>query len=123
MTSMEIKEFQAWLEEWDRKRGWDRVEPSHTLLHVIEEMGEIARRVLYLEGYKHGKTEEEMHSELSAEIADALTLLVKLAAQFGIDVEESMIANMEKVEARYPLEKARKEMELYEEAQKRKRTG
>ncbi len=120
---MEIKEFQAWLEEWDRKRGWDRVEPSHTLLHVIEEMGEIARRVLYLEGYKHGKTEEEMRSELSAEIADALTLLVKLAAQFGIDVEESLIANMEKVEARYPLEKARKEMELYEEAQKRKRTG
>jgi len=120
---LEIREFQSWLERWDKDRGWDEVDPSHTLLHIVEEIGEIARRVLYFEGYKSGKSEEELRRELSAEIADALTMLFKLAAQFGIDVEESLEANMEKVEARFPVEAARKEMDLYKKVQAGRRSG
>jgi hypothetical protein len=34
---MQIHEYQQWLEAWDKARGWDRVSPSHTLIHALEE--------------------------------------------------------------------------------------
>ena len=36
---MHIREYQRWLEEWDEVRTWDKVLPSHTLLHAMEETG------------------------------------------------------------------------------------
>ena len=33
---MHIREYQEWLEAWDKARAWDRVLPSHTLLHALE---------------------------------------------------------------------------------------
>ncbi len=49
---MHIREYQAWLREWDEARDWDRVLPSHTLLHAVEEMGEISKLVQMIEGYR-----------------------------------------------------------------------
>ena len=36
---MQIREYQDWLEAWDRARGWDKVDPAHTLAHAVEELG------------------------------------------------------------------------------------
>ena len=49
---MQIREYQEWLAAWDQARGWDRVSLSHTLIHTLEELGEVARLVLQWEGYK-----------------------------------------------------------------------
>ena len=40
---MEMRSYQQWLESWDKARGWDRVSPSHTLVHAMEELGEVSR--------------------------------------------------------------------------------
>ena len=40
---MEMRAYQQWLEAWDKARGWDRVSPSHTLVHAMEELGEVSR--------------------------------------------------------------------------------
>ena len=45
IRAMQIHEYQHWLEAWDKARGWDRVPPSHTLIHALEELGEVARLV------------------------------------------------------------------------------
>ena len=87
---MQISEYQRWLEEWDRARGWDRVSPSHTLVHALEEMGEIARIVLQLEGYKDSESLEATRAELAVELSDIFVFLVKLAYQCDIDLEEAL---------------------------------
>ncbi len=36
----------------DKERGWDRALLSHTLLHAVEEMGEVSRHIQAFEGYR-----------------------------------------------------------------------
>ncbi|NPA90311.1 MAG: hypothetical protein GXO55_02485 [Chloroflexi bacterium] len=111
---MHIREYQRWLEEWDKARGWDRVLPAHTLIHALEELGEVARLVLALDGYKPGEDREQLRQELAEELSDLFVFLFKLAYQMGIDVEEALKAGQEKAQARYPdVEEARDAGEHY----------
>ena len=71
---MQISEYQQWLEAWDKARGWDRVAVSHTLVHALEEMGEVARLVLQWEGYKDADSPEKLHAELEEELVGCLRL-------------------------------------------------
>ncbi len=111
---MEIREFQQWLQLWDQARGWDRVSPSHTLIHAVEEMGEVARLMLQIEGYKESESAEVLHSQLEEELSDLLTLLFKLANQTGVDVETALTRGQAKVDSRHAdLDTASAEMERY----------
>ncbi len=109
---MQIHEYQRWLEEYDQVRGWERVHPSQTLVHALEEMGEIARLVLALEGYKEGD-EDESRTALAEELADCMTFLFKLAYQYDIDVEKALVGNQKKASDRYSVEHGRKDTERY----------
>ena len=115
---MKVSEYQQWLYEYDAARGFDRVQPSQTLVHAMEEMGEIAREVLYLEGYREDENAEERRSLLAGELADAVTFLFKLAYQFDIDMEAALRANQTKVNERFPVEKGRELAERYLERQR-----
>jgi NTP pyrophosphatase (non-canonical NTP hydrolase) len=109
---VQIREFQCWLERYDRERGWDRVHPSQTLVHALEEMGEIARHVLTLEGYKPDN-EGETKVRLAEELADCVTFLFKLAYQYDIDMEAALTGNQSKAEERFSVAQGRKEIERY----------
>jgi NTP pyrophosphatase (non-canonical NTP hydrolase) len=115
---VEIVEYQDWLEEYDRLRGWDRVSPSQTFVHLMEELGEVARLLLHLEGYKPSEgREDEIKTELAEELGDAATFLFKIAYQFGIDMETAMKGNMPKAEGRYSVEDGRADMARYVQRQ------
>ncbi len=126
---MHIREYQRWLEEWDKKRGWDKVLPAHTLVHAMEEMGEVARLILAWEGYKHAEDKERVRAELAEELSDLFVFLFKLAYQVGVDVEDALKAGQAKAEARFPnLEEAIEAGEHYrahlrEAVQQMKRSG
>lgn len=111
-TSMHIRDYQRWVEAYDRARGWERVQPGQTLVHVMEELGEIAREVLTMEGYKPGET-EAARARLAEELGDCLTLLIKLAYQYDIDVETVLETVQSKVEERYSVEFGQQEMKRY----------
>jgi len=98
---VQISEYQHWLEAWDRARGWDRVSPSHTLIHAMEEMGELARLVLRLEGYKETETAGLLQAQLADELSDLFVFLFKLAYQCGVDVEQALVAGQAKADARH----------------------
>jgi NTP pyrophosphatase (non-canonical NTP hydrolase) len=98
---MEILAYQQWLEAWDKARGWDRVSPSHTLVHAMEELGEVARLVLQWEGYKDAESPEQLHRELEEELSDVFVFLFKLAYQTGVDIEAALARGQRKAEARY----------------------
>ena len=101
---MHIREYQHWLENWDRARTWDRVLPSHTLLHAVEELGEISRLVQILEGYREagGADLESVRADLALELSDLQVMIFKIAYLCGIDMEDALILGQEKADLRYP---------------------
>ncbi len=98
---MQIREYQHWLEAWDKARGWDRVSPSHTLIHALEELGEVARLLLQWEGYKDAASPERLRADLEEELSDVFVFLFKLAYQTGVDVEAALARGQAKADGRY----------------------
>jgi NTP pyrophosphatase (non-canonical NTP hydrolase) len=82
-------------------------------LHLVEEIGEIAREVEYLEGYRETKGVDDARSRLAEELADAVTFLYKLAYQCGVDLEQALQANMAKAEARFSIAFGQADTERY----------
>ncbi len=98
---MHIREYQQWLEAWDKARGWERVLPSHTLIHALEELGEVARLMLQWEGYKEAASAEQLHADLEEELSDVFVFLFKLAYQTDVDVEAALARGQAKADGRY----------------------
>ncbi len=116
---MEIREYQSWLAGWDRARHWDRVSPAHTLIHALEEMGEVARLVLQWEGYKPGPDVDGLRLAMREELSDLLVFVFKLANQTGIDLDEALRAGQVKADLRHAdIEAARAELDRFEGRQK-----
>jgi len=110
---MHIREYQLWLQAYDEARGWDKITPAHTFLHLIEEVGEIAREVEYLEGYRDAENVGMVRSHLAEELADAATFIYKLAYRCGVDLEDALQANMTKAESRFSVDFGRADTERY----------
>ena len=110
---MDMAAYQSWFAEYDRARGLDLVEPSQVVVHLMEEIGEIAREVLYLEGYRDPSRREDAVDRLSEELGDALVFLTKIAGHYGINLDTVVQNVVAKAETRWPLEKAHHEMERY----------
>jgi len=102
-----VNELQARVRRFDRERGWNRVRPEHTLLHLFEELGEVARELLRDAGYKEGA------ARLTEELADAGLLLFKLADQLNVDLERAMLDKLAQNERRFPLPESREALERY----------
>jgi len=102
-----LAEWQDWVRRFDAERGWEEVAPEHTALHLVEELGEVARELLRLSAYKRGGP------RLGEEMADFLLLFFKLANQVGVDLEEALRAKAEELEARFPVEESRREIARY----------
>ncbi len=101
---MHIREYQDWLLKWDQARDWDRVLPSHTLLHAMEELGEVSRLVQVWEGYREigSQTPEQTRDDLALELSDLQVMLFKIAYTCGIDMESAMIRGQAKADSRFP---------------------
>lgn len=110
---MQIREYQVWLQAYDEARGWDKISPAHSFLHLVEEIGEIAREVEYLEGYRDAENTSEIQVSLAEELADAATFIYKLAYQCGVDLEDALKANMVKAEKRFSVDFGRADTERY----------
>ncbi len=90
--TVEIREFQAAVEQWIRDNGgyWA---PSENLARLAEEVGEIARHVNAQAGRKRLRADAE---PVSGEIGDALFTLAALAAQLGTSLPEAAQAVLQK---------------------------
>ena len=101
---MRISEYQQWLKAWDEARGFDKADPGLTVVHAVEELGEVAREVLFLKGYKKDALPEEHRQALAQELADTIVFLFKLAYQYDIDIEDALLALQERVDVRFPVD-------------------
>ncbi len=103
---MHLKEIQEKLDAFDKARGWDKFPASLVFAHLIEELGEISRHITIDEGYKviglghEAPNKDELHREF----AQVFNLFTQIANHYNIDLESSILSELEIMEERFPAE-------------------
>ncbi len=92
---MSIKEAQDRVDQWIRMYGVRYFNELTNLALLVEETGELARIMARTYGEQSAKPGEENKS-MADEMADILFVLICLANQTGIDLEEALEKNLEK---------------------------
>ena len=95
---MEIKELQSRVDGWIREYGVRYFNELTNMAILTEEVGELARVIARKYGEQSFKEGEKCN--LADEMADVMWVLVCLANQTGVDLEEAMARNFEKKTSR-----------------------
>ena len=105
---MDLKEAQAKVHDWISEFEEGYWPPLHNLARLMEEVGELARELNHLYGSKP-KRPEEPDQELAIELADVLFVLLVIANEQKIDLDEALGRVLEKYRARDSHRWARKD--------------
>jgi NTP pyrophosphatase (non-canonical NTP hydrolase) len=90
---MEIKEAQKIVDDWIKTVGVRYFDELTNTAMLMEEVGEVARIMARRYGEQSEK-ESDKSKDLGEELADVLFVLICLANQTGIDLEDAMIKNL-----------------------------
>lgn len=96
---MEIKEAQAMVDRWIKEVGVRYFNELTNMAMLTEEVGEVARIIARRYGEQSEK-ESDKNKDLGDELADVLFVLICLANQTGVDLEEALKRNLEKKTSR-----------------------
>jgi NTP pyrophosphatase (non-canonical NTP hydrolase) len=94
---MSIREAQASVDEWIQNIGVRYYSELTNTAILMEEVGEVARLMARLYGEQSFKTPELAQTapdDLKDEMADVLFVLICLANQTGIDLEDALRQNL-----------------------------
>lgn len=96
---MDLRDAQRRVDEWIGQFEEGYWPPLANLARLVEEVGELARLMNHEFGPKTKKA-DEAGQELAEELADVLFVIVALANERDIDLEEAFDAVLEKYRAR-----------------------
>jgi len=97
--ALTLSEAQELVDQWIKQHGVRYFNELTNMAILTEEVGEVARIISRKYGEQSFK-EKEGEKELGNELADVLFVLICLANQTGVDLEEAMKANLAKKTAR-----------------------
>lgn len=92
---MKISEAQSEVDSWIKTHGVRYFSELTNTAVLMEEVGELARIMARTYGDQSFK-KEELKKELGDEMADVLFVLICLANQTGVNLEEEFRKNIEK---------------------------
>ncbi|PCJ87315.1 MAG: pyrophosphatase [Flavobacteriales bacterium] len=92
---MTIPEAQKIVDDWIKTHGVRYFSELTNMAMLTEEVGEVARIIARQYGEQSFK-ESDKKQNLSDELADVLFVLICLANQTGVDLEEALKRNLEK---------------------------
>ena len=92
---MEIKEAQKIVDKWIKEVGVRYFNELTNMVMLTEEVGEVARIIARRYGEQSEK-ESDKNLDLGDELADVLFVLICLANQTGVDLEEALKKNLDK---------------------------
>ena len=92
---MEIKDAQKIVDEWIQSVGVRYFNELTNMAMLTEEVGEVARIIARRYGEQSEK-ESDKNKDLGDELADVLFVLICLANQTGVDLEQALQKNLEK---------------------------
>lgn len=95
MKELGIKEGQEMVDQWIKKYGVRYFNELTNMAILTEEVGEVARIVSRKYGEQSFK-ESDKKLDLADEMADVLWVLMCLANQTGVDLNEAFQKNIEK---------------------------
>jgi NTP pyrophosphatase (non-canonical NTP hydrolase) len=95
MQDLSLKEAQQKVDEWIKTVGVRYFEPLTNLGILMEETGELARLMVRKYGEQSFKKSDE-EKDIGDEMADVLWVLICLANQCNVDLNEALIKNFEK---------------------------
>lgn len=96
---MELAEAQRLVDDWIKSVGVRYFNELTNMAMLTEEVGEVARIIARRYGEQSEK-ESDRSKDLGDEMADVLFVLICLANQTGVDLEEALKKNLEKKTAR-----------------------
>ncbi|MBA2613176.1 MAG: nucleotide pyrophosphohydrolase [Bacteroidetes bacterium] len=92
---MEITEAQKLVDEWIKKYGVRYFNELTNTAILMEEVGEVARIMARRYGEQSEK-ESDKQKKLEDELADVLFVLMCIANQTGVNLEEALKKNLDK---------------------------
>jgi NTP pyrophosphatase (non-canonical NTP hydrolase) len=92
---MEIKEAQQIVDNWIKTVGVRYFNELTNMAMLTEEVGEVARIIARRYGEQSEK-ESDKNKDLGDELADVLFVLICLANQTDVDLEEALQKNLDK---------------------------
>tara|TARA_B110000483_G_C17822685_1_gene399606 strand:+ start:180 stop:506 length:327 start_codon:yes stop_codon:yes gene_type:complete len=92
---MTLKEAQGKVDNWIKKYGVRYFNELTNTAILMEEVGEVARIMARTYGEQSNKKSDQDQS-LSNELTDVLFVLICIANQTGVDLEDAFEKNMEK---------------------------
>ena len=92
---MEIREAQKIVDDWIKEYGVRYFNELTNTAMLMEEVGEVARIMARRYGEQSEK-DSDKNKDLAEELADVLFVVICLANQTGIDLEDAMVKNLEK---------------------------
>jgi NTP pyrophosphatase (non-canonical NTP hydrolase) len=92
---MELSEAQNLVDAWIKKYGVRYFNELTNTAILMEEVGEVARIIARKYGEQSGKTSDS-EKDLGDELADVLFVLICIANQTGINLEEALKKNFDK---------------------------
>lgn len=92
---MTITESQKIVDAWIKEHGVRYFNELTNMAILTEEVGEVARIISRRYGEQSEK-ESDKNKDLGDELADVMFVLICLANQTGIDLEEALKKNLEK---------------------------
>ena len=92
---MKVSEAQKTVDDWIKQYGVKYFSELTNMAMLTEEVGEVARIIARRYGEQSEK-ESDKHKDLGDELADVLFVLICLANQTGIDLEEALKKNLDK---------------------------
>ncbi len=95
MTDLTIKEAQQKVDQWIQTVGVRYFSELTNLAQLVEEVGEVSRIMSRTYGDQSFKKSDE-GADLGDELADVLFVLICIANQTGIDLNETLLRNFEK---------------------------
>ncbi len=94
MEQMSIKEAQQKVDRWIKSTGVRYFDELTNMAILTEEVGEVAR--IMARKYGEQSFKEGENADLADELADVLWILMAIANQTGVDLNQAFIRNMEK---------------------------
>jgi NTP pyrophosphatase (non-canonical NTP hydrolase) len=92
---MTLQETQKIVDDWIKEYGVRYFNELTNTAMLMEEVGEVARIIARRYGEQSEK-ESDKNKDLGDEMADVLFVLICLANQTGVDLEEAMRKNLAK---------------------------
>ncbi|MFT8321747.1 MAG: MazG-like family protein [Bacillus sp. (in: firmicutes)] len=105
---MNVTEFQQWVKDYYKNRGWSELDIFIRIGFLAEETGEVARAIRALEIGRDRPDEAsssiaEKKQELTEELGDVLGNLIVIANKYNIPLEEVFHSHKAKLTERYSI--------------------